>query len=185
MTEPHPLIGRTVAGRYTIRRLLGEGGMATVWVAEQDEEPREVALKIMNEELTRDRTFVRRFEREAKAASLVVHPNSVTIYSWGLDQAMPYIAMELIPSATPHAWIFPEFGCTTRLAALASRSNRFTKVRSRMSSSFMTLSATSFGSWSCSARYTVAIPPSPAAKTTPRARPPPSTPACAAGVTTW
>jgi serine/threonine protein kinase len=96
MTDPHPLIGRTVAGRYTIRRLLGEGGMATVWVAEQEEEPHEVALKIMNEELTRDRTFVRRFEREAKAASLVVHPNSVKILSWGLDKAMPYIAMELV-----------------------------------------------------------------------------------------
>jgi serine/threonine protein kinase len=99
MTDPHPLIGRTVAGRYTIKRLLGEGGMATVWIAEQKEEPHEVALKIMNEELTRDRTFVRRFEREAKAASLVVHSNSVKIFSYGVDKGMPYIAMELVLGA--------------------------------------------------------------------------------------
>jgi len=50
--------------------------MATVYVAEQDAEPREVALKIMNQELTNDRTFVRRFEREAKASSRVKHPCS-------------------------------------------------------------------------------------------------------------
>ncbi len=57
--------------------------------------------------------------------------------------------------------IFTEFGCTTRLAALASRSKRRTNVRSRVSSSFMILRATSRGSSSCSATQTVAIPPSP------------------------
>src|SRR4051812_40304263 len=65
------LIGRKVADRFTITRFLGEGGMAVVYAAEQDREPREVALKIMNHDLTKDRTFVRRFQREAEAAARV------------------------------------------------------------------------------------------------------------------
>ncbi|HVY46067.1 MAG TPA: protein kinase [Minicystis sp.] len=96
MPDQRPLIGRTVASRFRVKRVLGEGGMAMVYVAEQDEEPRRVALKIMNEELTRDRTFVRRFEREAKAASLVVHPNSVHIVAYGVADGLSYIAMELV-----------------------------------------------------------------------------------------
>src|SRR6185437_7066984 len=90
------LIGRQVAGRFTIKRFLGEGGMATVFVAEQEGEPREVALKIMNEELTSDRTFVKRFQREAKAAARVQHPNSVTFIDYGVADCLSYIAMELL-----------------------------------------------------------------------------------------
>jgi serine/threonine-protein kinase len=90
------LIGRQVAGRFTIKRFLGEGGMATVFVAEQEAEPREVALKIMNEDLSADRTFVKRFQREAKAAARVQHPNSVAIIDYGVAEGLSYIAMELL-----------------------------------------------------------------------------------------
>jgi eukaryotic-like serine/threonine-protein kinase len=90
------LIGRKVAGRFTIKRFLGEGGMAIVYVAEQDVEPHEVALKIMNRELTADRTFVKRFQREAKAASKVQHPSSVQIIDYGVTDGLSYIAMELL-----------------------------------------------------------------------------------------
>jgi eukaryotic-like serine/threonine-protein kinase len=90
------LVGRKVAGRFTIKRFLGEGGMAIVYVAEQDAEPREVALKIMNQELTNDRSFVRRFQREAKASSRVQHPNSVKIIDFGVEDGLSYIAMELL-----------------------------------------------------------------------------------------
>src|SRR5271156_3240321 len=90
------LIGRQVAGRFTIKRFLGEGGMATVFVAEQDQEPREVALKIMNEDLNADRTFIKRFQREAKAAARVQHPNSVTFIDYGVADGLSYIAMELL-----------------------------------------------------------------------------------------
>ncbi|MEO5727375.1 MAG: serine/threonine-protein kinase, partial [Byssovorax sp.] len=85
-----------MAGRFTIKRFLGEGGMATVYVAEQAGEPREVALKIMNQELTSDRTFVRRFQREAKASSRVKHPCSVQIIDYGVADELSYIAMELL-----------------------------------------------------------------------------------------
>ncbi len=90
------LIGRRVADRFTIKRFLGEGGMATVFVAEQDQEPREVALKIMNEDLNADRTFVKRFQREAKAAARVQHPNSVAFIDYGVADGLSYIAMELL-----------------------------------------------------------------------------------------
>jgi serine/threonine-protein kinase len=93
------LIGRRVAGRFHIKRFLGEGGMATVYVAEQDAEPREVAIKIMNEELNADRTFVKRFQREAKAAARVQHPNSVHIIDYGVADGVSYIAMELLDGA--------------------------------------------------------------------------------------
>ena len=95
-TRKKALIGKQVAGRFTITRFLGEGGMATVYVAEQAGEPREVALKIMNAELTNDRTFVRRFEREAKASSRVKHPCSVQIIDYGVADGLSYIAMELL-----------------------------------------------------------------------------------------
>ena len=90
------LIGRRVAGRFTIQGFLGEGGMATVFVAEQSEEPRKVALKVMNEDLNADRTFVKRFQREAKAAARVQHPNSVHIIDYGVADGLSYIAMELL-----------------------------------------------------------------------------------------
>jgi serine/threonine-protein kinase len=90
------LIGRQVAGRFTIKRFLGEGGMATVYVAEQPGEPHLVALKVMNEDLNADRTFVKRFQREAKAAARVQHPNSVHIIDYGVAENISYIAMELL-----------------------------------------------------------------------------------------
>jgi serine/threonine protein kinase len=70
--------------------------MATVFVAEQDAEPRQVALKILRAELTKDKTFAKRFEREAKAAARVQHPNSVTIIDAGVEGPISYIAMELL-----------------------------------------------------------------------------------------
>ncbi len=70
--------------------------MATVFVAEQDAEPREIALKILRAELHADKTFARRFEREAKAAARVQHPNSVTILDAGVEGDVSYIAMELL-----------------------------------------------------------------------------------------
>jgi len=92
-----PLIGRKVADRFTIERYLGEGGMATVYVAEQAAEPRRVALKIMNQELTADRSFMHRFQREAEASARVQHPNSVQIIDYGVtDDGISYIAMELL-----------------------------------------------------------------------------------------
>ncbi len=70
--------------------------MATVFVAEQDAEPHEIALKILRPELCADKTFAKRFEREARAAARVQHPSSVTILEAGVDGDLSYIAMELL-----------------------------------------------------------------------------------------
>jgi serine/threonine-protein kinase len=90
------LIGRTLAGRFRITGFLGEGAMAAVYRAEQDAEPRDVAVKVMHPELLQDDTFARRFAREAKAAARIVHPNSVRIVDHGADGELHYLAMELL-----------------------------------------------------------------------------------------
>ena len=93
------LIGRTLAGRFTILSVIGEGGMAKVYRAEQPGEPRQVALKIMNPELALDDKFVKRFRREAKSAALLQHPSTVKIFDYGVEEGLPYIAMELLAGA--------------------------------------------------------------------------------------
>jgi serine/threonine protein kinase len=96
MTPSHPLVGKTVAGRFRVTELIGEGAMATVLRADQDAEPKQVALKIMRPELGIDPTFPKRFRREAKAASVLHHPNVVQIVDFGDDGDTHYIAMELL-----------------------------------------------------------------------------------------
>jgi serine/threonine-protein kinase len=89
-------VGRTLAGRFSITGFLGEGAMASVYRGVQQDEPREVAIKVMHPELTRDETFVKRFQREAKTAARLKHPNTVQILDFGVDDDVFYIAMELL-----------------------------------------------------------------------------------------
>jgi serine/threonine-protein kinase len=93
--RPSSLIGRTIAGRFDVRALLGEGGMAIVYRATQQCEPRDVAIKVLNAQLASETSFVKRFRREARAASLLRHPSTVRILDCGVDEGVPYIAMEL------------------------------------------------------------------------------------------
>lgn len=95
MTEA-ALIGQTIAGRFKLTGFIGEGAMATVYRGYQEAEPRDVAVKIMHPHLARDPTFSARFRREAKAAALLRHPNTVHIVDYGADRDRLYIAMELI-----------------------------------------------------------------------------------------
>ena len=111
------LIGTTIANRFHVKRVLGEGGMATVYVAEQDAEPREVALKVLRFELTADRTFAKRFEREAKAAARVQHPNSVEIFDAGVAGNVSYIAMELLRGDDLYALLERHGALSPRTAA--------------------------------------------------------------------
>jgi serine/threonine protein kinase len=99
MNAEETLIGRTLAGRFRIAALLGEGGMATVYRGTQEEEPHEIAIKIMNADLAADEKFVRRFRREAKSAARLQHANTVRIFDYGVDEGLPYIAMELLQGA--------------------------------------------------------------------------------------
>jgi beta-lactam-binding protein with PASTA domain/predicted Ser/Thr protein kinase len=81
-------------GRYHIVRKLGSGGMATVYLAEDQELGRRVAIKILNERHANDDQFVERFRREAKNAAGLSHPNIVSIYDRGEAEGTYYIAME-------------------------------------------------------------------------------------------
>ncbi|MFO0611292.1 MAG: protein kinase [Polyangiaceae bacterium] len=96
MAEDAPIIGRTLAGKFRVTGVIGEGGMATVYRALQEAEPKDVAIKVMNPDLAKDSRFVRRFRREAKAASMLKHPNTVNILEFGVDDGFVFLAMECV-----------------------------------------------------------------------------------------
>jgi serine/threonine-protein kinase len=90
------LIGTLFDGRYTVVRKLGAGGMANVYLAEDQELGRRVAIKILNDRHANDEQFVERFRREAKNAAALSHPNIVSIYDRGEAEGTYYIAMEYL-----------------------------------------------------------------------------------------
>lgn len=81
---------------YKIIRTLGRGGMATVYLAEQEIFERQVALKVMSKALAEDESFGKRFFREAKIVSQLVHPNIVTVHDVGVHAGYYYLSMEYI-----------------------------------------------------------------------------------------
>jgi serine/threonine-protein kinase len=83
-----------VAGRYELGRELGRGGMASVWLARDEELDRVVALKLVAEHLAGDPELRTRFVREARIAAGLSHPNIVRVYDVGESEGRPYIVME-------------------------------------------------------------------------------------------
>ncbi len=95
--NPEKFVGITIAGRFRITGIIGEGGMGTVYLAVHETLPRSFAIKILKEDLARDPVFVERFRREAIAASRVVHPNVVYITDFGqLPEGHHYLVMEYL-----------------------------------------------------------------------------------------
>jgi eukaryotic-like serine/threonine-protein kinase len=90
------LINMLFDGRYRIVRKLGSGGMADVYLAEDEELGRRIAIKILNDRHANDESFVERFRREAKNAAGLSHPNIVSIYDRGEAEGTYYIAMEYL-----------------------------------------------------------------------------------------
>lgn len=86
--------------RYRIIRMIGEGGMANVYLAHDTILDRNVAVKILRGDLADDEKFVRRFQREAIAASSLSHPNIVEMYDVGEDDGKYFIVMEFIEGRT-------------------------------------------------------------------------------------
>lgn len=83
-------------GNFLLERELGCGGMGGVYMGRDKMLDRPVAVKVMLKELGSDPDFVERFKREAQAAARLIHPNIAQIYSYGIANGMPYIAMELV-----------------------------------------------------------------------------------------
>jgi beta-lactam-binding protein with PASTA domain len=89
-------IGRVLGGRYRLLAVLGEGGMATIYRAHDEQLGRDVAVKILRPEYGRDGAFVARFRQEAQSAASLAHPNVVNVFDYGTDEAGPFIVMELV-----------------------------------------------------------------------------------------
>ena len=100
MTTTDSLIDRVFDRRYVIRRKLGSGGMADVYLAEDQELGRRVALKLLDERHASDQQFVERFRREAQSAAGLNHPNIVSIFDRGHAEGTYYIAMEFLDGRT-------------------------------------------------------------------------------------
>ena len=94
------LEGRIVGNRYEILQKIGNGGMATVYKAQDQVLKRYVAVKVLREEFTTDEEFIRRFNTEAQSAASLAHPNIVSIYDVGTEENIYYIVMELIQGKT-------------------------------------------------------------------------------------
>ena len=98
------LSGREL-GDFRLLRRLGRGAMADVYLAEQSRLRRRVAVKILKPELADDRTYLRRFEREAQAAASLVHANIVQIHEVGHVDRLHFIAQEYIQGQNLREWI--------------------------------------------------------------------------------
>src|SRR6185295_19532078 len=86
--------------QYELRSLLGAGGMGEVYLAFDGRLDRQVALKLLPAHFTQDQRQVRRFEREARAASSLNHPNIITIHEIGQADGVHFIATEFIEGQT-------------------------------------------------------------------------------------
>src|SRR5216684_3297932 len=84
---------------YEVLAPLGAGGMGEVWRARDTRLNRDVAIKVLPAEVTADASRLKRFEKEARAASALNHPNIVTIYEIGSSDSVSYIAMGLVEGA--------------------------------------------------------------------------------------
>lgn len=104
------LEGKVLGNRYEIIEKVGNGGMATVYKAEDKVLKRNVAVKILRDEFTTDEEFIKRFEIEAQSAARLVHPNIVSIFDVGVEENLYYIVMELIQGKTLKEIIIEERG---------------------------------------------------------------------------
>jgi serine/threonine-protein kinase len=91
-----PVLGRVLAGRYRSEQLLGSGGMAAVWRGRDLRLDRPVAIKVLTGSGLTGPTALARFDREARTAARLAHPNVVAVYDSGTDDGDPYLVMELV-----------------------------------------------------------------------------------------
>src|ERR1700740_99422 len=92
--------GTLIDGRHRGSSRLGTGGMAEVFLAQDEQLGRQVALKLLHRRFAEDPGFVERFRREAQSAAGLQHPNVVSIYDRGSYDETYYIAMEYLPGRT-------------------------------------------------------------------------------------
>lgn len=92
---------RLVFGKYRLLKPLGRGGMGSVYLGRHTTLRRQVAVKVLRDELTRDPLATARFEREARAAAALDHPNVVKLFDFGVSSSgLPYLVLEFVPGVT-------------------------------------------------------------------------------------
>ena len=108
--------GTIFAGRYRLERKLGGGGMADVWLAEDQELGRKVAIKMLHDRYANDTQFVERFRREATHAAGLSHPNVVSIFDRGEAGGSYFIVMEYVDGRTLKELIVTRGPCPVPVA---------------------------------------------------------------------
>jgi serine/threonine-protein kinase len=96
-TLSDPMVGRLLDGRYAVESFIAHGGMASVYLATDTRLERRVAVKILHAHLADDSETLARFEREARAAARLSHPNVVAVYDQGVEGTRPFLVMEFVP----------------------------------------------------------------------------------------
>ncbi len=91
---------RVIGGNFVIDRVIGSGGMGTVYLAKQISLDRDVALKVLARKFSVDEKFRLEFQREARAASRLTHSNLVQSYAFGEDEGDLFLAMEYVDGVT-------------------------------------------------------------------------------------
>ena len=89
--------GELLKDRYRLERTLGRGGMAAVWLGEDEVLERPVAVKVLSDTIAGDPGFVARFRREAQTAAGLSHPNLVGVYDFSEEGERPYLVMQFVP----------------------------------------------------------------------------------------
>ncbi|MFT3774253.1 MAG: serine/threonine-protein kinase [Minicystis sp.] len=112
---PDVQVGQILAGKYELTSLLGQGGMGKVWKGQHLGLGVPIAVKTMHPEIAASRDYVRRFRREAHAASLLSHPNAVRVFDFGEDEGTLYMVMEFLHGESLTHWL----GRVTQLPPLS------------------------------------------------------------------
>jgi hypothetical protein len=89
--------GELLKERYRLERTLGHGGMAAVWLGHDEVLDRQVAVKVLSDTIASDPGFVARFQREARTAASLSHPNLVGVYDYSDEGERPYLVMQFVP----------------------------------------------------------------------------------------
>ncbi|HVW80922.1 MAG TPA: Stk1 family PASTA domain-containing Ser/Thr kinase [Mycobacteriales bacterium] len=98
-----PMAGRMLDGRYSVDSFIAHGGMASVYLATDTRLERRVAVKVLHAHLAGDHETLARFQREARAAARLSHPDVVAVYDQGTDGDRPFLVMEYVPGANLRA----------------------------------------------------------------------------------
>ena len=116
-----PIAAGSLLGPYEVLSPLGAGGMGEVWKARDTRLGREVAIKVLPAEVAADPSRLKRFEKEARSASALNHPNIVTIYDIGSTDSVSWIAMERVEGKTLRELLFAGPIPTRRLLSIAAQ----------------------------------------------------------------